>query len=323
LFSVVMRHSYFTDGLLRALAAYPTPETAERLRRARLLFYTLPDGFTVLTTGGPPPATLFPLTFSLQPQESCFLTYSSLPLLTGAAHTYCFGLPTGSTGPHLQAAEVVGAADQLALRPLVFRQPLLAGAAPTAELRRCSDGLVVQQLAVPPQADSLLLNLRPWGSGRYHLTSGSETVSIYADDYLAATRPWGMLTLDARVLASPAASYTLAFAARATYWQYQVVARQLPLPGELTITTGTDLVFEAAPALPGVAASLLATQAQPLAQRYSTPPYQLVLPAGGTGGRPQIVYPALPQASPNALRQIKDSKTAGGMQLITDIFVQL
>lgn len=320
-----MRHSYFADGILRVLAAHPTPATAERLRRAGLLFRPLPDGFAVLTTAGPLPKSLpalFPLTFSLCPQDAYFVNYSALPLLAGAAHTYCFGLPAGSAGPNLHATDVAGAADQLALRPLSFRQPLGAGAAATAELRRYPGGQVVQQLAVPAQADSLLLDVRPWGSGHYSLTSGTETVLFYADDYLAATRPWGMLTLDARVLATPAPGYTLAFAARATYWQYQVIASQLPSPANLAITTGTDLAFAPAPALPGAAASLLASQPQALAQRYTMVPYQLLLPTAGAG-RPQLLYPALPCAGPANLRQIKSPDNEKVLRLITDIFVEL
>jgi len=318
---VVMRHAYFTDGSLRELATAPTPATAERLRRAGLLFRSQADGFVVLcTSAGLPPVALqsvFPLVFSLVPRDPYFANYSDLPLLVGPAHTYCLGPPAEAGSLALQTGAVVGAADQLPLRPLVFRQPVPA-ATDLVLLSRYPGGPVLQQLVVPAGASAIALDLRPWGSGRYHLQIGSELVLFYADDYLAVTRPWGLLTLDATVLATPGVSYTLSFAARPTYWQYNLVARRLPLPSDLSITTGTTLSFIEVPAPLGVTASWLATQAQSLAQRYHIPPYQLVLPAAA--GRAQILLPALPQAGPASLRQKNNGIS---QQLVSDLFVQL
>lgn len=320
LLSVVMRHAYFTDGRLCQLAAQPTPATAERLRRMGLLLKTLPDGFLVLASQpGVRPLVEEPLLFSLRVLDPYFVNYSDLPLLAGLAHTYCLGPPVADPPAlRLHTGPVVGAADQLLLQPLQFQQVVVPAAGTTAVLSRYPAGPVLWQQPVPAQATRVAIDVRLWGSGRYQLQVGEETVLFYADDYLAAQRPWGLLAFDAAVLttATPLA-YTLSFAARPTYWQYQLVARRAPLPTALAVEGDATINFTEVLPTSGATTCFRASQSIALAQRYSRPPLQLT---AAVGPRRQVLWPVLPQASPQALKPEQSNNTT---LFLSDIFVSL
>lgn len=329
--SVVVKHAYFTDGQLRELEVRPTAGTAARLRRAGLLLKQQPSGFVVLyaSSGGagqpaglPPAALVFPLIFSLTPRDPYFLNYSNLPLLKAPGYTYCLGTWAGPASHDLQAGSVVAASDQLRLRPLVFEVPVVAGAG-AIELRPYPAGARIAPLAGHEQATSCTFDVRRWGSGRYQLQTGTaEPEVFYADDDLAAARPWGLLALDATVLDGMAPCYTLRFGARSTIWQYQLVSRR-QLPAQLTIETNTPRLHfdQVGPAPAGVQLSFRASAAQPLAQRYAGLCYQLVLPpAAGSSAPPIILHPALPHAGPEGTlsKSINNS-----ISMFNDIFVHL
>ena len=328
---VEMRHTYFLDGLMRGLTAQPTAATTERLRRVGLLLRPLPTGFEVVyasATDGPPPAGLraaFPLVFSLVPPSPAFAIYTSLlpaPAASApkadapATVRYLTPVPMGE--PRLHKDVVMGEADQLPLYPLVF-QKTLPKKTSAATLRHYPDGPAVWEVKAPPTDKPLTINLRAEGSGAYELRLGKAAPEVFfAADFPALARPWAMLELGPAVLAAPGATYTLSLAARRTYWQYQLMSSR-PLPAGLAIDAGTASVqFEAAPALPGAAASFLARTDQPLAECYPGAAYRLVLPEAGRP--PRVVHSALPYPSPSGLRLINNSMDA---LIVTDIFVQL
>jgi hypothetical protein len=328
--SVVMQHSYFTDGQLRE----PTAATTARLRRAGLLFKHQPSGFVVLyassSAANQSPKLLrkalapaFPLVFGLTPRDPYFLNYSDLPLLKAPGHAYCLGAWAGSDGRNLQAGAMVGGVDQLLLRPLVFGVPVVAGAG-AIELRPYPVGSSIAPLDGTANTTSLTFDVRNWGSGRYQLQIGNAKPEVfYADADLAAARPWGLLALEATVLdGDPAPCYSLCFGARSTVWQYQLVGRR-PLPARLTIETNTPgLHFaQVAPAPAGVQLTFRASTAQPLAQRYVGLHYQLVLPpAAGSSAPPTILHPALPHAGPEGTLS---KNINNNILMVNDIFVQL
>jgi hypothetical protein len=330
--SVVMQHSYFTDGQLRELEVRPTASTAARLRQAGLLIKHQPSGFVLLYASSSAasqsprrlhkvPAPVFPLVFSLTPHDPYFLNYSDLPLLKAPGYVYCLGTWAGPASRSLQAGPVVAGGDQLLLRPLVFEIPVVAGA---IELRPYPVGDSIAPLEGPANATSLTFDVRRWGSGRYQLQIGTEEPEVfYADADLAAARPWGLLGLEATVLdGDPAPCYSLCFGARSTVWQYQLVGRR-PLPARLTIETNTPgLHFaQVAPAPAGVQLTFRASTAQPLAQRYAGLYYQLVLPpAAGSSAPPTILHPALPHAGPEGTLS---KNINNNILMVNDIFVQL
>jgi hypothetical protein len=282
LFSVVMRHPYFSDERLRVLTAQPTPATAMRLRRFGVLYRTQPDGFVLLYAapgaGTVPPAGtlvlppgLFPLLFSLVLRDPYLPNYSDLPLAasSGAGPTaYCLAPAPAPGGTGLQQGPAVGADDQLPLRPLQFTLPVAPSnearpvrlfayrQASAQEARRATpDGFVevevpaeIMPAVVPAQAASLPVDLRPWGSGRYRLQVGTgkqpQAQTFFADDYLSFARPWGQLEIGAHGAPPLGTDYTLQFATRATYWHYHVVARHRPLPTDMSIVGGAGLVFK-------------------------------------------------------------------------------
>ena len=326
---VAMSHAYFASKQLRGVSTRPTAATAERLRRAGLLLRPLPTGFEVVytaATDSPPPGlrSAFPLVFSLHPPGPDFTLYTDLPGATGGEPA---GLAPGSVrylaprpAPDLQLhrGPVMGEADQLPLRPLAFDVVLPAGVR-TATLSHYPDGPVVWEATNLPIAEPLTINLRAEGSGAYALCLGTAAPEVFfAADFPFVARPWAILEFGPAVLNAPGATYTLNLAARCTYWQYQLVSRQ-PLPNGLTIDVGAaPLFFEPVPASPGVAASLRASVAQPLAEYYPGTAYQLVLRE--TGRPTQVLCAALPHASPAGLR-VKNNPVE---QLsVTDIFVHL
>lgn len=324
LLRVAMRHAYFTDGRLGQLKACPTPATAERLRRAGLLFRPQPAGFSVLTSQLTYRVIGEPLLFSLQAADPYFGNYSDLPPLAGPSHTYCLSPPPAGPAatPRLQAGPAVGAADQLPLWPLQTRQPVVAPMATTVELSRYPAGPILWQGTIVAQSKWLALDLRPWGSGRYQLRVGVERTIFYADDYLAATRPWGFLAFDDEVLTAKAApDYVLSFAARPTYWQYQLVARNSSLPPALEISGDPEIVFKKVSAASEANACFRASQSIALAQRYSRPSLQLAVPAGPAGQpRRQVLWPVLPHAAPHSVRTEQVNNTT---LFLSDIFVSL
>lgn len=325
---VAMRHAYFADGQLRGLVARPTATTAERLRRAGLLLRPLPAGFEVVyagVAGGLPPAGLrvaFPLVLSLHPPSPDFELYTDLPgespapASVGTHVRYLAPVPAAE--PRLHQGAVMGGADQLPMRPLAFQLALPAGVS-AAALHHYPDGPVVWEKTDLLASEALAINLRAEGSGAYALRLGEAPPDVFfAADFAPMARPWAMLELGAAVLTAPGATYELSLAARATYWQYQLVSSR-PLPAGLVIDAGTAApAFEEAPALPGVAASFRALVARPLAERYPSASYRLVLPEAGRP--PRIVCAALPHASPAGLR-IKNNPI--NKLLVTDIFVLL
>lgn len=334
--SVALRHAYFTDGLLRSLAVRPTPATAERLRRAGLLLKARPDGFVLLypvagrdAVPFQAPAGLFPLQFGLMPLDAEFGNYSDLPLQPAPGQLYFMGRPAAvpaaePAATRLHAGPVVGAADQLLVRPLQSRLDWPAAGSQAVSLCAYPSGEELARWPAPGAANPACapLDLRPWGSGRYLLKAGKKTQDFYADDYLAAARPWGMLELAAPegTSAGEASEFLINFAARPTFWQYQIMVRKGPPPTGLSISTGTKTQFLPVEPAAGAAFSFRAKQAISLAQRYDMAAYQLLsLPSAATS-RPQTLCPALPHASPAALRF---EQTPSGALAISEIFVTL
>ncbi|MBF9222665.1 hypothetical protein [Hymenobacter ruricola] len=339
---VEMRHAYFADGLMRGLAARPSGLTTERLRRVGLLLRPSSTGFEIIyagAAGSPPPDGLraaFPLVFSLHPPDASFAIYTGLlpaPAPTGkkagkkasapvppgpAPASVRYLAPAPANALRLHPGDVLSEADRLPLRPLVFQQALPAGTR-TAALRHYPDGPTVWETALLPTAETLPVNLRAEGNGAYELRLGKAAPDVFfAADFPAPACPWAVLELGPAVLATPGATYTLGLAARRTYWQYQLMSSR-PLPEGLAIDAGEAPVgFEQAPGLPGTALSFLATADQPLAERYPGAACRLVLPEAGRA--PRVMHPALPYASPSALRLINKSIE---QLIITDIFVQL
>ncbi len=245
-----LRHTYFLSGQLPALAVVPTRATAERLRRAGLLLRHVASGFVLLLPGNLPLTSaaqhvlaqrVFPLVFALQPQAAAFHLYTDLPpRATDAQGAYCFGSAAGAAGAIATepASSHVAGPRALAIRPLVFDYQLPLGpnsdgaaATATAELWATNEQLAVWPAAQPatptlPRALTLTprtatVNVQQWGSGRYQLRLGATTLDFYADDDIYAARSWGLLELDATVLAQSAAwRYVLQLTARRVYWQY-------------------------------------------------------------------------------------------------------
>jgi hypothetical protein len=320
---VQLCHDYFTSGVLTSLLATPTPATAKRLRQAGLLFRAQPDGFSLLydTSSIYQPLSklepLFPLLFGLTATDSCFTTYSDLPLVpVTPTNTYCLRLAPGAP------PDRVGSRNLLPLLPLVSTQPLpprhLAG---TAQLLAHPPGPAAPVWPVAASATTLPLDLRPWGSGYYTLRTPAQNLTFYADDFLCHSRPWGLLELGAAVLTAPHPPvYTIRFAARSTYWQYQFTPRQAPLP-KLRITGAAPLTFRPAAPLTGAVASYRASQPIRLAQRYALGPYQLH--AAADSPFDSLLIPALPQAGPSSLRLETPAAPGKAPRYISDIFVQV
>jgi len=323
LLSVNMRHAYFANGGLGQVAVQPTPATAERLRRAGLLLKHQPDGFLLLASGHAGLRLGAPLLFSLRVLDPYFLNYSDLPLNNGPLRTYYLSPQKADpTALRLHAGPVLGTLDQLPLRPLQFWQPLDSANTVTAVLSGYPAGPVLAQQVVPTGAKWVAVDVRPWGSGRYQLQAGAETLVFFADDYLAAQRPWGVLAFDEAVLATTTPlAYTLSIASRPTYWQYQVVMRRTPLPSGLAVEGDATLSFMQVPAEAGTTVCFRASAAIALAQRYDRPPLQLTAAAGAVGLlRRQVLWPVLPQASPQGLKSLEIN---GDTAFISDIFVTL
>lgn len=324
LFQVALGHDYFADGRLRELALEPTPATVERLRRVGWLLKPLPNGFAVLGTGAALPSaaaqsTVFPLLFSLIPTNPLFFNYTSIDPQPGLTPIYRLG-----PAPRKPGVGQVVAGTGLALRPVVFAHPVAAAsAARTARLLSLVSGRLLDSPLVPARAPNVALDLSHWGSGAYQLQLGADSLAFYADDYLYATQPWALLEVGASVLqAKPNTIYTLRFAARATYWQYQLLAQNPPVPAGLQIKTGTAITFAPEPGAVGEAPLWRASQAVPLAEHYPMLPYQLLGLHSGQNirGKGQIVLPALPQAIPSSFRT---EQTAQGKIFISDISVYL
>lgn len=327
-----MRHDYFTTRALASLTATPTPATAERMRRAGLLFRARPDGFALLYTAtdadNPLPnsrlVSIFLLLFGLTTTDPYFTNYTNLPLVLGPEHTYCLSpAPNAPLGP-------IGADQLLPLRPLQYSLPLpVPYQAGTAQLLSYPPGPAPPVWPVPATAGSLSLDLRPWGNGRYLLRLNNQNIAFYADDFLYGIRPWGLLEIGADVLTAglppPSASpplayrppvYTLDFEARATYWQYQFAPRTTPLT-DLRIASAAPLKFSLAEPLAGATASLRSNEKIKLAQRYNLGPFKLFSDAAGTA--PTLLIPVLPLASPTSLRPaVVNQETL----YISDIFAQ-
>ena len=146
------------------------------------------------------------------------------------------------------------------------------------------------------------------GSGHYELRSEATTFGFYADDYLAATGAWGLLVLTDQVLAAPPGTpYTLRFAARPAYWQYQVREPLPPAPAMFTIagdTTGLD--FEAVPPAAGSSACFRARKAVRLAQHYTLPPLHLAVyhPDAENKKKLRIILRQLPYGQITGLKEV-------------------
>lgn len=369
LLRVELRHDYFLDGQLPDLAVVVTPATAERLRRAGLLLRSQRSGLVLLGPENHPltpvrqngwEARVFPLVFALQPRTPAFLLYTDLPGdPTDLSQTYCFTSPPDElVCPPADAAPAVTSSEPrpiltvlpafLGLRALTFdyylrreagqENPSDAAAGSTATLWANGEQLA----AWPPAAGALhpyalalsptiaAVDVRRWGSGRYQLRVGGQTLDFYADNELHAARAWGLLEIGAEALArQPAPLYVLQFAARRVYWQYQIqlfAADKLLLsPPALEIrkakrTAKDPSDFEIIdPPPPGVSVSFRSKNAILLNEQYSIRHYELfALHSAPRGVEPQWrkLHSALPQAE---IQLLKPEKTG----TVAEIFVRL
>ncbi len=309
-----LRHQYFTDEVLRTLAVVPTPGSAERLRRAGWLVKAQPDGFVLLAPDQAEAslsaalAALLPLQFALQPQDTSFQAYTDLPLTPDADQpgtwlTYYFSLPLGKARPDL-ANLVAKPTNQLPLRPLRFAHALTDGQAaelwpvPAGKKPLCCYAAGTRRAQVDVSAT---------GSGQYELRSAAGAFRFYADDYLAASRAWGLVELPAQPLAAASGTcYTLRFAARAVYWQYLVRGPLPPSPAMLTIAGATaEVAFKPVPPPPGSSACFQSRQPIRLAQCYAMPPLQLAVRQSGLAAQQRLLPLRLPFGQPANLKKIK------------------
>lgn len=134
---------------------------------------------------------MLPLLFALVPQDADFFTGS--PLAPGMLRLYRLRPAAGGAGQ-------VVAAPALALRPLVFVQPVAA--APVARTARLQ-GLSRAGQPGPAGATGSRVDVSGWGSGAYSWRLAAAASRFYADDYLLATQPPAALEIDAAGLHAP------------------------------------------------------------------------------------------------------------------------
>ncbi|GAA4055169.1 hypothetical protein GCM10022409_47910 [Hymenobacter glaciei] len=242
--SLAQQHTYFQQPATASVRFAPTPDTAEKLRRAGLLLKATELGLLLLRAlpvpepdetpapARPLPDFLFPLRFAVQPISPYFWNFTALPEQSAP------GPP--SRIPSIQYFRVEAAPPDGSLtltvpdaRPLPLttlalsvpapRADAIAGKVDEAEIRD-----VVRDKALPAsmaQKNALGLNidLRPWGAGHYQLQRhGQELLECYADDQLHAAQAWAVLEIAQGALAAGPLNIVFAFEGRRTRWRYLV-----------------------------------------------------------------------------------------------------
>ena len=242
--TLAQQHGYFQQPAAASVRLAPTPDTAEKLRRAGLLLKATELGLVLLRALPEPgpdepaaavrplPDFLFPLRFVVQPISPYFWNFTALPEQLAPAPP--------SRLPTIQHFRVAGASpagnltlNMLDARPLLLT-PLalsmaaapadtIAGKVDAAEIRDLLRGKQLPAGMVRQNTLGLNIDLRPWGAGRYQLQrDGKDLLDCYADDQLHATRAWAVLEVEQAALAAGPLSITFAFEARRTRWRYLV-----------------------------------------------------------------------------------------------------
>lgn len=240
--SLAQQHSYFQQPETASVCLAPTPDTADKLRRAGLLLKATGTGLVVLRalpvpetseTPAPPqplPDFLFPLRFAVQPLSPYFWNFTALPepgQLSGGRMIYCFAV--GKAAPAGTLTLTMQDARPLPLVPLTLNvaaalAPAPEGNAAKEEVRDLVRGKLLPTTMLRRNATGLSIDLRPWGAGHYQLQrNGKELLpGCYADDQLHATQAWAVLEIERAALAAGPLNIVFAFEARRTRWRYLI-----------------------------------------------------------------------------------------------------
>lgn len=226
--ALACRHSYFEDGVARALTMAPTAECRRLMRRHRCLLRGARGGGAIhagLDEAGLHVAGLdagTPLAFALTCDDPYFPSYTAADWAPGSV-AYYSNLGAAATGAQVLAGERVA----LKTRAFSHSFPAPRRGAELAVLR-ARDGATVWAGPAPAgEFDALALDLRALGEGHYELRiDGAAALAFYLAD-AAAPAPWGVVELFglaglAAGGAAPAAPplYVVALEARATIWRY-------------------------------------------------------------------------------------------------------
>ena len=243
--SLTQQHSYFQAPETASLSLLPTPDTADKLRRAGLLLKATSTGLVLLRAQSdeipgpvrPLPDFLFPLRFAVRPLSPYFSNFTALPeqLALGPPPTTStiYYWRVKAAAPTGTLALTLPEARQLPLTPLT-----LSVAAPASGAQDNPEPLEIRDLVrdrplratmLHRNATGLSIDLRPWGAGHYQLQrQGKELLDCYADDQLHALQAWGVLEIDQPALAAGPLTLRLVLEARRTRWRYLVRYRPTP-----------------------------------------------------------------------------------------------
>lgn len=234
--SLTQQHSYFQFLETASVRLMPTPDTADKMRRAGLLLKVTDNGLVLLRaltdeTPGlarPLPEFLFPLRFAMQPLNPYFWNFTSLPeqlapsqrSQKSAIHYF----RVGAAAPDGTLILTMQDARSLPLTPLTVS---VAVPAPVREdkaieIRDLGRDRRLPASMLQQNATGLSIDLRPWGAGHYQLQCPGQELLLdcYADDHLHAMQAWAVLEIDQAALEVGPLSIRFAFEARRTRWRY-------------------------------------------------------------------------------------------------------
>ncbi|UTW62269.1 hypothetical protein KFE98_20065 [bacterium SCSIO 12741] len=281
LFGISCTHSFYTDQNDPHLSLAPTLSTKELMNNRDLLFHTFGPRAGIFYKGQPEDETVW-LTFRVIEEDDNFINRTEVPKdLNFFDQQFYFSPASGQTT--LSKGVEAGASDLRAAQPKAFIYTLPSGNT-AEELTLNYHGKTIQTLSVLDGKVSV--DLRSWPEGGYELNQGDKVVFSFLALNWVQPGMIGLIDIPCN-LAGKEIEYKLPFAARKTYWQYLVVAKNLSPQAELNITdfTGeTHFEFNGNVTLPDSSSARQFTSLQTLAlQQRSQQDFQLEITSSENG----------------------------------------